>query len=116
MDPADRILGGLAVRGERIAAVGSAEEMRAWAAEHGAARHGEVVAVGAELELHRRVDQVEQGVLALLFDSDGAPIPDDRVGFADHVYRRYYHYGAPFSEEAVERVQTACAQSERCGR
>jgi len=67
-------------------------------------------------DYQRTVTPQVQGVLALLFDSDGAPIPDDRVGFADHVYRRYYHYGAPFSEEAVERVQTACAQAEGCGR
>ena len=76
-----------------------------------------VLAAARRSRDHQRIMTPEvQGALALLFGSDGSPIPDDRVEFADHVYRRYYHYGAPFSEEAVERVQTACAQSERCGR
>ena len=35
---------------------------------------------------------------------------------ADELFRRYYNHGSPFSEDAADRVRTACENAETCGR
>jgi hypothetical protein len=76
MDAEDRIVEGLAVEGDRIAAVGNAEQLRAWADEHGA----EVVDLRGQALLPGFIDAhghfPGEGLYAVYADLNSPPLGD----------------------------------------
>jgi predicted membrane-bound spermidine synthase len=55
--------------------------------------------------------------LALLFrppDAGAAPLAYEEVEAAARAFPRFYHHGAPFAENALERLWAACDEDARC--